>query len=213
VQALREVDAICSGFAPSNEEPAGFPSGPVIAKSQSVAGEPETKSERAEARLLLRSKAFEDGQPIPTRYTCEGLDVSPPLAWQGVPLATKSMAIVVDDPDAPDPTAPKRTWVHWVVYNLPASTRELEEGSRLPHAAEVGVNDWGRASYGGPCPPTGRHRYRFKLYALDVSIPRGKRLEKHDLEAAMRGHVLAESALVGTFQKTNDGKSERVRLR
>jgi Raf kinase inhibitor-like YbhB/YbcL family protein len=163
--------------------------------------------------LSLSSTAFADGEPIPTRYTCEGLDISPPLSWSGVPSSTKSLALLVDDPDAPDPRAPRATWVHWVVYNLPATTREIGEGARLPAAAEVGVNDWGRAAYGGPCPPVGRHRYRFKLYALDVLLPKGRRLDHHELEAAMRGHILAESVLHGTYQKTNDGRSERVRLR
>jgi Raf kinase inhibitor-like YbhB/YbcL family protein len=117
-----------------------------------------------------------------------------------VPAGTKSLALIVDDPDAPDPRAPKRTWVHWVVYGLPATSKGIEEGAKLPAGAHSGVNDWDREGYGGPCPPVGRHRYFFKLYALDRPIDTAK-LHKGDLEKAMKGHVLGEAQLMGTYEK------------
>jgi Raf kinase inhibitor-like YbhB/YbcL family protein len=152
--------------------------------------------------LKLNSSAFADGGVIPRKYTCQGADVSPPLAWDGVPAGTRSLALIVDDPDAPDPKAPRMTWVHW--YNLPADARGLpEDASRagLPAGSEVGLNDWQRADYGGPCPPIGRHRYFHKLYALDGVLTALTRPTKADLEQAMAGHVLAEAQLVGTYQK------------
>lgn len=152
--------------------------------------------------LELRSRAFDNGTAIPTRYTCEGQDVSPPLTWEGAPDETRSFVLIVDDPDAPDPSAPKRTWVHWVIYNLPADTTELTEGvARLPHGARHGLNDWKRTDYGGPCPPIGRHRYFFKLYALNVTLPELGELTKKDLEEAMKGHVVAQAELMGTYAK------------
>ena len=121
--------------------------------------------------LKLTSPAFGEGLSIPTRYTCEGDDVSPPLSWSGVPAGTKSLALIVDDPDAPDPKAPRMTWVHWVVYDMPVSTVGLPEAVReLPAGSRPGLNDWKRTGYGGPCPPIGRHRYFHKLYALDVEL-------------------------------------------
>ena len=154
----------------------------------------------------LRSNAFVDGAPIPARHTCEGADVSPPLAWTGVPAGAKSLALVVDDPDAPDPAHPKMTWVHWVLYNLPASATGLPEGvahTALPAGTVEGTNDWRRTGWGGPCPPIGRHRYFFKLYALDAALPKALgAATKAALEKAMRGRVLAGATLVGTYQKT-----------
>jgi Raf kinase inhibitor-like YbhB/YbcL family protein len=153
--------------------------------------------------LTLTSSAFEPGGAIPSKYTCEGDDVSPPLAFAGVPAGTKSLALIVDDPDVPDPKAPKRVWVHWLVYNLPPDSQGLPEnasGTGLPGGAVTGVNDWKRTSYGGPCPPIGRHRYFHKLYALDIALP-AKPLTKPELEAAMKGHVLAQAELIGTYQK------------
>ena len=126
--------------------------------------------------LELVSTAFTHGGEIPAKYTCEGKDVSPPLAWQGVPDGTKSLVLIVDDPDAPDPAAPKMTWVHWVVFNLPADVAGLPEaasGKALPKGAVSALNDWKRADYGGPCPPIGRHRYFHKLYALDQGLSLG----------------------------------------
>lgn len=154
--------------------------------------------------LDLTSTAFTHGGEIPAKYTCEGKDISPPLAWQGVPTGTKSLVLIVDDPDAPDPAAPKMTWVHWVVFNLPHGDTGLPEGAGAtapPKGAVSGLNDWKRNGYGGPCPPIGRHRYFHKLYALDEVLSLGAGATKADVEAAMRGHVLATAELVGTYQK------------
>ena len=153
--------------------------------------------------LELSSSAFVQGGEIPLRYTCQGEDVSPPLAWRGVPEGTRSLVLIVDDPDAPDPKAPKMTWVHWVLFNLPPGAKELPEAvsnEALPAGTRVGRNDWKRRDYGGPCPPIGRHRYFHKLYALDAVLD----LEaptKAEVERAMKGHVLAQAELVGTFEK------------
>ena len=152
--------------------------------------------------LALTSPAFTSDGPIPARHTCEGEDVSPALAWTGAPEATKSFALVVDDPDAPDPAAPKRTYVHWVLYDIPASAAGLPEGGALPPGTREGRNDWGRTGYGGPCPPIGRHRYFHKLYALDATLGDLRTPDKAALERAMKGHVLAEARLVGTYEKT-----------
>ncbi len=155
--------------------------------------------------LEIHSTAFAPGGAIPSKYTCEGRDVSPPLAWSGAPQGTRSLVLIVDDPDAPDPKAPKMTWVHWVLANLPADSTGLAEGvssSALPGGTIEGTNDWGRAGYGGPCPPIGRHRYFHKLYALDVELAGLRNPTKAQLEAAMKGHVLAHAELVGTYQKS-----------
>jgi Raf kinase inhibitor-like YbhB/YbcL family protein len=154
--------------------------------------------------LQLRSSAFADGQQIPSRYTCEGREMSPPLAWTEPPAGTRSLALIVDDPDAPDPSAPRGTWVHWVVYDLPVGAGSLSEGiaaRALPGKARMGRNDWERASYGGPCPPKGRHRYFHKLYALDVALGDLGAPTKAQLEKAMEGHVLARAQLIGTYEK------------
>jgi len=154
--------------------------------------------------LKLVSGAFEQGASIPKRYTCEGEDLSPPLAWSGVPAGTRSLALIVDDPDAPDPAAPKMTWVHWILYNLPADTTRLDQGiapSALPAGTLQGRNDWKRTGYGGPCPPIGRHRYFHKLYALDAMLSDLKQPTKGQLLKAMQSHVLAQAELVGTYQK------------
>ena len=155
--------------------------------------------------LSIASPAFQHEGTIPTKYTCEGADVSPSLAFSGAPSNAKSLALIIDDPDAPDPAAPKRVWVHWLVYNLPSATQELPEAVRadaLPAGARVGANDWDKVAYGGPCPPIGRHRYFFKLYALDTMLPDLGRPNKAALEKAMQGHVVAEAMLLGTYQKT-----------
>ena len=154
--------------------------------------------------LVLTSPAFADHAPIPVQYTCQGTDISPPLAWSGAPDGTRSFVLIVDDPDAPDPAAPKMTWVHWVVYNIPAATQGLAENERasgVPAGARDGVNDWKRTGYGGPCPPIGRHRYFFKLYALDRELPDLHAPTKTRIEHAIEGHVLAGTQLVGTYQK------------
>ena len=153
--------------------------------------------------LTLTSSAFKPGDKIPSKYTCEGADVSPPLAFGGVPEGTKSLAFLIDDPDAPDPKAPKRVWAHWLVYNLPPDSQGLpEDASRtsLPKGAVTGLSDWKQASYHGPCPPIGRHRYFHKFYALDITLP-PKALTKAELEAAMKGHILAQAELMATYQK------------
>lgn len=155
--------------------------------------------------LTLTSSAFGQGGDIPGRHTCDGDDLSPPLAWSGTPARTKSLVLIVDDPDAPDPAAPRMVWVHWLLYNLPPDSRSLPEGvatTKLPKGAREGVNDWKRAGYGGPCPPVGRHRYFHKLYALDTVLPDLKQPTKAQLEEAMRGHVLEEAELVGTYQRS-----------
>jgi len=154
--------------------------------------------------FALRSTSFAPNGSIPTQYTCEGDDRSPPLAWSDAPAGTKSFVLIVDDPDAPDPRAPKRTWVHWVLYDLPASASALPEGvtaTALPPGTRQGSNDWGRTGYGGPCPPIGRHRYFHKLYALDVVLPDLGAASKAQVEQAMQGHVLATAELIGTYQK------------
>ncbi len=151
--------------------------------------------------MKLTSTAFAADAEIPSAYTCEGADRAPALAWQGAPEATKSFALVVDDPDAPDPKAPQTTWVHWVAYNIPATAASLPEGGTLPAGAREGLNDWKRPGYGGPCPPVGRHRYFFKLYALDTELPDLATPTKAVLEKAMEGHLLAKAELVGTYQK------------
>lgn len=154
--------------------------------------------------LALTSPAFSHQGSIPSLYTCEGRDVSPPLAWSGVPAGARSLALVVDDPDAPDPAAPKRTWVHWILYDIPVTATVLPEGvasSGLPPGTREGTNDWNRTGYAGPCPPVGRHRYFHKLYALDVPLGDRGAARKGDLEQAMAGHVLAKAELVGTYQK------------
>ena len=155
--------------------------------------------------LTLTSPAFASNGAIPSRHTCDGEDVSPPLAWSGAPPETRSFALIVDDPDAPDPAAPKRVWVHWVLYGLPAGTTSLAtgaSGSKLPPGAKEGVHDGGGRGYSGPCPPIGRHRYVHKLYALDVEIPDlGPGARKADLERAIAGHVLAQGELIGTYAR------------
>lgn len=154
--------------------------------------------------MELASPAFAPNGEIPARYTCEGEDLSPPLRWSGVPGGARSLALVVDDPDAPDPRAPKRTWVHWVLYAIQPSATGIEEGTteeELPAGTRVGKNDWGRTDYGGPCPPIGRHRYFHRLYALDVDLAELGSPTKAELEKAMAGHVLARAELVGTYEK------------
>ena len=154
--------------------------------------------------FVLMSSAFAGGGSIPAKYTCSGDDVSPPLAWTGAPESTRSFALIVDDPDAPDPKAPKRTWVHWVLYNIPPAVKSIPEGASLEGISRevlTGLNDWGRNDYGGPCPPIGRHRYFHKLYALDTVLPDLRHPTKKQLESAMGGHILAQADLMGTYQK------------
>ena len=155
-------------------------------------------------KFHLTSPAFMHEHEIPSRHTCDGADVSPALAWGDPPEGTKSFALVVDDPDAPDPRAPTRTWVHWVLYRLPASARAIPEGAEatLPAGTVEGLNDWQRVGWRGPCPPIGKHRYFFKLYALDITLAGlGAGASKSELIDAMTGHVLGTATLIGTFER------------
>jgi Raf kinase inhibitor-like YbhB/YbcL family protein len=166
--------------------------------------------------LTIMSPEFEDHAPIPALYTCDGENVSPPLGWSGAPARTTSFALIMDDPDAPDPAAPKRTFVHWVVCDIPAPVRELEAaasgGGRraaIPDGAREGKNDAGGIGYTGPCPPIGRHRYFFKLYALDTLLEGLDSPTKADVERAMEGHVIERAELVGTYQRGAGGRGGR----
>jgi Raf kinase inhibitor-like YbhB/YbcL family protein len=158
--------------------------------------------------MRLTSPSFGDGGEMPRRYTCEGDEISPALAWSELPAGTRSLALIVDDPDAPDPAAPRMTWVHWVLYNIPPSAAGLPEGvsaAALPPGTRAGVNDFKHTGYGGPCPPIGRHRYFFKLYALDAVLPDLRTPTKAKLEQAMEGHILDSAQVVGTYQKQGAG--------
>ncbi len=141
--------------------------------------------------MRLTSPAFRDGGEIPEKYAKDGEDLSPPLTWSGVPAEALSLALIVDDPDAP-----RGTWTHWVVTDLPAAATGLDEGATVGHA---GLNDWKHAAWNGPAPPRGRHRYEFKLFALDRELGL-TRPTRHEVERAMAGHVLAEAKLTGTYQ-------------
>ncbi len=154
--------------------------------------------------LSLSSPAFQHGAPIPLRHTCDGQDVSPQLDWQGLPEGTACLVLIDDDPDAADPAAPRMTWVHWVLYNIPPDSAGLAERvapNVLPPGTLQGLNDWKRTGYGGPCPPVGTHRYFHKLYALDCRLPDLGKATKAEVEAAMQGHVLEQAELVGTYRR------------
>ena len=153
--------------------------------------------------LTITAPGFGHMGSIPAVYTCDGEDISPELNWSDIPVNTKSLVLILDDPDAPDPAAPKMTWVHWVLYNIPATAAGLAERineSKLPEGTLQGLNDWIRTGYGGPCPPTGRHRYFHKLYALDSLLPDLGQPTKAEVEAAMEGHVIEKVVLMGTYQ-------------
>ena len=155
--------------------------------------------------MNLTCPAFQHNAAIPARFTCDGADVSPELNWSNLPAGTRSLVLIVDDPDAPDPRAPRMTWVHWVLYNLPPTAAGLPEAvssAALPAGTGEGLNDWGRTGYGGPCPPIGRHRYFHKLYALDTRLPDLGKPTKAALEKAMSGHILAKAELIGTYQRS-----------
>src|SRR5438132_13780536 len=154
--------------------------------------------------LTLTSPAFGPKAEIPAVHTCEGADTSPPLEWSGVPGRAKSLALIMDDPDAPDPKAPRMTYVHWVLYDIPPRATGLAEGAArggLPAGTREGTNDWKRTGYGGPCPPIGRHRYFHKLYALDIALGDLGRPTKSVVENSMKGHVVAQAQWVGTYEK------------
>ena len=153
--------------------------------------------------LTITSTAFTNEGRIPRKYTCEADDTSPPLSWSGVPQGTKSLALIVDDPDAPDPAKPQRVYVHWVLFNIPPGSDGIAEGGSkggLPSGAVTGANDWDKQEWGGPCPPIGRHRYFFKLYALDTTLNLSS-AKKKDVEEGMKGHILEQAQLMGTYQK------------
>ena len=176
----------------------------LIAPLAMLAGLMASGSARADGALQLTASAFADQSAIPALYTCEGRDLAPALRWSGVPAGAKSLALIVEDPDAPDPAAPQRIWVHWVVYNLPATANGLPEGvtaATLPAGAREGLNDWQHAGYGGPCPPIGRHRYVHRLYALDTVLPELDRTTRQAVVEAMQGHILDSATLTGTYRK------------
>jgi len=156
--------------------------------------------------LELTSEMFNNNQPMPSAYTCEGDNISPPLQWSHPPHDTQSLVLICDDPDAPDPANPKMTWVHWVMYDIPVSSNSLSENisadETLDNGAHQGKTDFHKIGYGGPCPPIGSHRYFFKLYALDINLnlPAGK--TKQEIETAMEGHILDQGELIGTYQKS-----------
>jgi Raf kinase inhibitor-like YbhB/YbcL family protein len=170
-------------------------------QSTAAPSQPSTPgNEKDPSMLKITSPAFAQDGDIPKKYTCEGENISPPLAFANVPAGAKSLALIVDDPDAPDPAAPKRVWTHWVIFNLPATTKELSEAAKLPESGAEGLNDWNRTGYSGPCPPIGKHRYFHKLYALDAVLS-VQRPTKSALEAAMKGHIVGKAELVGRYQK------------
>jgi Raf kinase inhibitor-like YbhB/YbcL family protein len=160
----------------------------------------ETVSAEGGKAMQLMSLVFTEGGMIPTKYTCKGQDISPPLEWKDAPPGTKSFALICDDPDAPG-----ATWVHWVVYNIPPNITKLTEDIRpdkeFINGMMQGNNDWPKIGYGGPCPPSGTHRYYFKLYALDAVLPLRPGIRKGALLQAMKGHILAEAQLMGTYKK------------
>ncbi|OFW82783.1 MAG: hypothetical protein A2018_00015 [Alphaproteobacteria bacterium GWF2_58_20] len=154
--------------------------------------------------LSISSPVFADHEPLPAKYTCDGDGISPPLVFSGVPENTKSLVLVVDDPDAPDPAAPRMIWVHWILYNLPPDTSGLPEGVppyALPEGTRAGITDSGNTEYGSPCPPTGTHRYIHHLYALDIVLPDMNQPAKPVLLAAMAGHVLEKADLAGLYRR------------
>lgn len=156
--------------------------------------------------MEIRSDVFSNNGEIPSLYTCEGENTSPPLQWNDVPPNTKSLALIVDDPDAPDPKAPKMTWVHWVLYNIDPQVNQLPAHATpdsLPKGTQTGTTSWNNGLYGGPCPPIGRHRYYYKLYALDTLLTGLNNPTSAQLMAAMQDHIIAEAVLMGTYQKVN----------
>ena len=153
--------------------------------------------------FTLMSLAFDDGYDIPKKYTFDGENVSPPLAWSGVPAGAQSLVLIVDDPDAPDPAAPQRIWTHWLLYNIPPNETSLAEGVKavdLPPGTKEGLNDWKRTGYGGPRPPIGKHRYFHKLYALDIVLPNLGNATRAEVEKAMQGHVIEQAQTIGLYQ-------------
>jgi len=178
----------------------------LAVESDTLLSQKERKPKKEEPRMsmTITSSSFANHGEIPIRHTCQGHDTSPELFWENIPENAKSLVLIVDDPDAPDPATPKLTWVHWVLYNIPPAAQGLPEGvaeADLPIGTLGGLNDWQRTGYGGPCPPIGKHRYFHKLYALDIMLPDLKHPTKAILEQEMQGHVIAQSELVGLYQK------------
>lgn len=172
------------------EAPVEVTAAPALTKSSPEAMDPARPFE-------LNSTAFEQGEPIPVQYSCDGEDISPTLSWGDPPEGTQSLALIMDDPDAPG-----GTWDHWVLFNIPAGVRELPEAvSAGDVSATFGKNSWGRGDYGGPCPPGGTHRYFFRLYALDTTLSLGETANKGQVLSAIDGHILAETELMGTFSR------------
>lgn len=210
---LRMLFALCLGMlllaacAAETEAPSLTEASTATTKAPEPTAVPaptEASSDVMEPALPfeLISTAFEQGEPIPVKYSCDGEDISPSLAWGDPPAGTQSLALIMDDPDAP-----VGTWDHWILFNISPDLRELEENLPItgknqdPEAIFVGNNSWGRADYGGPCPPSGTHRYFFKLYALDTTVSLLPGATKQELLSAMEGHILAETELMGTFSR------------
>lgn len=162
--------------------------------------QPQTETHKTPLTLRVESSAFGMNGSIPAQFTADGEDIAPPLSWSTPPRGTKSIALLVEDPDAPDPAAPQRTWVHWVVTGIPANVTSLAGADALPDGAVMGKNDWGKRAWGGPNPPIGRHRYFFKVFALDIELG-AKPMSKPELLAASKGHILAQGELIGTYEK------------
>jgi len=195
VLALVLALAGCGGDEPAEDETTEATEEPM----EEPTAEPTDDGGGEAAVLAISSSAFAEGDTIPSTYTCDGNDVSPPLNWDGAPSDAASMVLIADDPDAPG-----GTWVHWVAYNIPAATTELPEAASpdgLPAGAMEGLNDWGELGYGGPCPPEGSHRYFFRLYALDIELEGLQDPTRADVEAAMQDHIVAEAELMGTYER------------
>lgn len=193
--------ALTSACRAGSDEASGPTTGttrPASAAEPDVAQPPDR-----EDAMKLTSTAFDHQATVPVRYTCQGADTSPPLAWTGVPEGTRSLALIVEDPDAPNPDAPQMTWIHWVLYNIPADVHGLDEGASrsVPAGTLDGTNSWRRVGYGGPCPPIGEHRYFFRLYALDTELTGLDKPTRDDLLGAMGDHVLAKAELMGRYKK------------
>jgi Raf kinase inhibitor-like YbhB/YbcL family protein len=170
--------------------------GSALVLATFLAGCSAEKEKDAAPIMEIRSAAFAEGEEIPRRFTCDGSNIAPPLTWSGIPEGAKSLLLIVDDPDAPG-----GTFTHWIVFNLPPGDLTLSEGATLPAGAGQGVNDFGKPEYGGPCPPSGRHRYVHHLYALDTQYDGPSNLSRKQIDYISQGHVLAKATLMGTYQR------------
>lgn len=191
--------AACAGQPPQITA-TGAPRGSAQPKATATAGTPVADGEATQMEFIVDSEAFEDGEAVPRKYSCDGDDISPPLRWTGIPPGTQALAVVLDDPDAP-----AGTWVHWVVFDIPATSGGLQEGippdPELAGGGRHGSNSWGRPGYGGPCPPSGVHRYFFRVYALDSALDLEPGATKEQVLAAMENHVLDSAELMGTYAR------------